>query len=469
MKKILMATGQGDIDKAAKYFRNYSIIDATIESKDELLSSIEQYIPDIVIVGDGLDGSGPLPITSVILQGKLQFPSIRFIYLSTIQIHEKERLLSLIPLISTEVYDLIYGRELSVEILQSILDIPMGIESPDVKRILEISERESKKKNTGVIKFQSEDDIYFDMDEDGSYKNVVTVSSIKPGTGKSFVSVNIATAIAEYGQLANGKKPRVALIEADLQNLSVGTVLQIEDGSKNLKTCMDKIATVITSDNKLTNDKDLILGVDNFIDSCFIPYPRVPNLKALVGSQLGYKDIEDLKGVYFEYLIDSIIDKYDVIIIDTNSSLAHTTTYSLLSKATTCFYVLNLDFNNVKNNVRYKDMLKEIKINHKVKYVLNEDVTNSLTDEIEELKYKAEYVKDEGFDLVARIPMIPKSVFLNRLYTGTPIVLDNVNYTKKAKHEILKIANIVYPIEGYVEDNINLGDNKSDKKKFKIF
>ena len=55
------------------------------------------------------------------------------------------------------------------------------------------------------------------------------ISSIKPGCGKSFVSTNVATAIAKFGDKKDGRQPRVCILEADLQTLSVGTLLSLED------------------------------------------------------------------------------------------------------------------------------------------------------------------------------------------------------------------------------------------------
>lgn len=460
MKRVLMATGQNNINTAINYIDGYELA-GVADSKDEVLNCVKQYRPEIMIIGDGLRGQSPLLMT--MMQAKIENPQVRIVYLSAIAIYETDKLKNLSPLISAGIFDIIYGRELSIDSLREILDKPMTKDSQEIQKIMNLVIRDEKKnEEVQEISFASSDDIIFDLNEDGSYRNVATVSSIKPGTGKSFMSVNVAVAIAKYGKKINGKPPRVGLVEADLQNLSIGTILQIEDNKKNLKTCMMAISEIINSKNELINDEEKIKEVDDFVDSCFLPFEKVPNLKALVGSQLGYKDIENIKSVYFDYLIDSIVDDYDVIIVDTNSSLAHTTTFNLLSKANTCFYVLNLDFNNVRNNIRYKDMLKEIQIDHKVKYILNEDVTNSLTDEKEDLLFKSSYLDDYEFDLVAKVPMIPKTVFLNRLYSGEPIVLDNKDYTLKAKNELLKVANSIYPIEGF-DDSTNITEDKSKR------
>ncbi|MBQ3423050.1 MAG: hypothetical protein IJH34_15665 [Romboutsia sp.] len=177
------------------------------------------------------------------------------------------------------------------------------------------------------------------------------------------------------------------------------------------------------------------------------------------------------------YLVDAIIDDYDVIIIDSNSSISHVTTYPLLKMANTCYYILNLDFNNIRNNTRYRSTLKELGITDKVKYILNQDIKNDSNGahsgtNIETLLFTANHLDDSGFKLEATIPAIPQTVFLNRLYEGKPIILDDKDYTKNVRHELLKICNQIWPIEGFEEvkeNNSSNVQNKNKNKKVSIF
>lgn len=126
------------------------------------------------------------------------------------------------------------------------------------------------------------------------------------------------------------------------------------------------------------------------------------NLEALVGSQLTMSEIEDIKPFHYIYLIEAIVDEYDVIIIDTNSSLAHVTTYPLLRLSNTAYYIINLDFNNVRNNARYKETLKDLDVLDRVKYILNEDIEEtgaSNENEGEKLIFTSEHLSQTGFDV----------------------------------------------------------------------
>ena len=469
-KTILVASGQRVIDETIKKFDGYDVV-SSVEYKNEIYEACEYFHPNILLVGEGLAGHESL--MGILLQTVKDFPNMRIIYLvGYIDLRDEAKVNYLGILVMAGIYDIIHEKKITVQMLRNILDNPKTPEQMSylTKRVKDVTTKGSKE---NVIEFEIPEENK--EEEEDIYKNLYVVSSIKPGTGKSFLSTNIATAIATYGiKTKDGRKPRVALIEADLQNLSVGTLLQIEDEKKNLKTVMDKIGTVISQDGTFVGTLQQTEDVNKFIKDCFSPYYRAKNLEALVGSHLTFNQMEDIKPFYYIYLIDSIVNDYDVIIIDSNSSLTHITTYPLLHMAKNCYYVLNLDFNNVRNNARYKETLDEIGISHKVKYVLNEDIINKDESgqmsgaELEELIFTADHLDDSAFKLEARIPMLPKTVFLNRLYEGTPVVLDDKKYTLKARYEIMKVANQIWPIENFkeIEEKVIKTTNKKKKGLF---
>lgn len=458
-----MASGQRVIDEAIQKFEKYEVVDA-VEYKKELYEAVQYHQPEILLLGEGLSGQESL--MQVMLQLVKDFPRLRIVYLAGyVDLRDEAKVSSLGVLVMAGIYDIVHEQKITVQTLRNILDNPKTEEQMSylMKRVKDSS------KNKNLIEFEIPEEE--NREEEDIYKNLFVVSSIKPGTGKSFLSTNIATAIATHGVEVNGRKPRVALIEADLQNLSVGTLLQIEDDKKNLKSVIEKISTIINESGNLTGDLKQTEEVNAFIKSCFKPYYRSKNLEALVGSQLTFSEIEHVKPYHYVYLIDSIIDEYDVVIIDSNSSLTHVTTYPLLHMSKSCYYVLNLDFNNVRNNVRYKDILKEIGILNKVKYVLNEDIVSDSVEgtsaglDVEELIFTADHLDDSDFKLEARVPMLPKTVFLNRLYEGTPVVLDDKKYTLKARYELMKVANQIWPIKNFNQIEEEVINAKSKKKK----
>jgi MinD-like ATPase involved in chromosome partitioning or flagellar assembly len=173
--------------------------------------------------------------------------------------------------------------------------------------------------------------------------------------------------------------------------------------------------------------------------------------------------------MHYLYLVETITNDYDVVIVDTNSSLTHVTTFPLLNLSKYCYYILNLDFNNIRNNSRYRSFLEKIHIADKVKYILNENITKKMMDNLyigsEELLFDTEMIKKD-FDLVAEIPLIPKTIFLNRIYSGKPISLENSPQTLEARYEIAKIANEIWPVSNFENLKKEFESKNKETKKF---
>lgn len=448
MKKVLLATGYEKLDALIQKINGFQV-EHTIYKKSEFVEAIDFFKPDTVIVSDYLTGNELL--IGLLVDMKQRYPQLEILYLTIkVQPNEVERMNQLASLVMVGIYPILIEGALNRGKLEYYLTNPPTRE--DVEFLLEHYHKENKKRNE-FLELDLDD---FDAEdlEDGGYSNVFLVSSIKPGTGKSFIGVNLAMTIAKYGKKKdNGKPPRVALVEADLQNLSLGTLLGYEDDDKhNLKTAIDAIRTILDEEGNLIEDSKKIEKVDDFILSCFRRQYDVPNLEALVGSQLTMEELEHIEQIHYQYLIDLIADNYDVVIIDSNSSLAHTTTLPILQLSNRAYYVLNLDFNNIRNNVRYQQSLQGLGVLDKVSYILNEDYNMDYLrmynlEEPEKIVFDANAVEEAGFHLSGRIPLIPKSVFLNRLFDGKPICLDEEEYTVLPRLEISKIANEMWEIE----------------------
>ena len=456
MKKLLLATGNERANlRLRKDITEYDVVEEEVSFKSDLKEACQRLNPDVVLVNESLAGKEIL-IQELIDIKQVQ-KNIRFIYLAgKIDLKDEEEVNKLATLVMVGIYDIYHEERLNYLMLRDIINKEK--KKDEVEYLLKyLKKHETVDNKKSVIIEGLEEEEARDKEEDG-YKNVYVVSSIKPGTGKSFVAVNIATAIAKYGaKKPDGTRPKVAIIEGDLQNLSVGTLLQIEDDDKNIKNAMEKISTILTSDGNNINKnvtKEKIAEVDKQVLGSFIPYYNVKNLEALVGSKFNITEFEKITESHYSYIIDLVSEVYDVVIIDSNSSLEHINTISLLRSSNTAYYILNLDFNNVVNNKRYKSNLKDLGVLPKIKYVLNESLED---DGYEKLIFDAEHLND-SFKVEAEVPIIPKSIFLNRLYQGTPIVLDNTEHTLKARLELSKVANQIWEI-----DNLESLDNAYTK------
>lgn len=450
--KILTATGIPSLNLALEKRENIEIV-GSCAIKHDLANQIEFLKPQVVIISDRL--AGDENIIGLMIGLKNRFPYTRFIYL-TGEVAPKDvaRTDALGTLVLVGIYDIVMEKKINIDLVTDIIEHPKS--DKEVKYLTEniLSNRAEIENTIGGME-------YIDYDEGKGSEpesNIIVFTSIKPGTGKTFVSTNVASAIAKYGK----GKPRVALIEADLQTLSVGTVMAIDEKgnkNKNLKTAIETISELFDRGN-LTEDEDVLRRAHRKVKECFIKYKTLPNLDVLVGSSLTPEEIDrmDIRPEYYSYLMDMLKDDYDLIIVDTNSSLFHVTSFPILHKARCSYYILNLDYNNIKNNIRYRDTVKALGIGDKVKYILNEEIENSpeyynVGVDLEELYFTSEKVEQDYFKLSAKIPILPKTVFLNRLYEGTPVVLDDnkTDYTNKVKYELLKIAAENYPLDDTIE------------------
>ena len=455
---ILLATGIPQLNEKIKEIQNFNILN-TVSSKSELESEIKNKNPHIVIISDWL--SGGEDIINLMSNLKKQNRYVRFIYLAgKLNARDQNRINQLGKLVLSGIYDLCISENITIDLIKDIVENPKKEEhvSYFAKNLIA---------NASEDGFVKENVLGLNKIDGDVFDNVYVFTSIKPGTGKSFLSVNTACAIAKYGKKENGEKLKVALIEADMQTLSIGTLLNLkQDKEKNLKTAIQAISSIFDRGNIIGNDTS-IYRTNKIIKDCFIPFQLVDNLSVLNGSELTPEEVSALRisPEYYIYLLDIVSKEFDVVIVDTNSSIFHITTYPLLQKAKKCFYILNLDINNVRNNLRYNGTLKSLGILDKIEWVLNEDIQNNKKNKeqgvnIKKLEFTAEDLEKNYFRLSAKIPAIPKTIFLNRLYDGTPIVLDeNIPYTKEVKLAIIDLARNICTIDF----------NEKTKKKWLFF
>lgn len=465
MSKIFLAIGHPQMHEVIKKFTDVEVC-GEVFSRKELPQTLGETRPDVLIVSEFLKEMTDLDLIPFLVQVREKMPMVRVIYLAgnmdnSNPIHRKR----LQILIQAGIYDICTMNSISPRLLETYIYSPASIEAVSewIDRKKDSTESPSNEPSlyqTSLGAFVEEDQAKIlaaevmktiqEQDEDDYVlRNVFVVSSIKPGSGKSFVSSNLATAIAKFGAIGpHGRPPTVALIEGDLQNLSLGTLLSFQEDKHNLKTAIEKIDGILDRKTlKFKSDvtQQEIDEVDKIIKGCLKPYSKVKNLYALVGSQFKPDELKIVTAQHYIYLIETISELFDVVIVDTNSSLNHVTTYPLLQLANQCFYVLNLDYNNVHNNHRYRQKLGSLGIGNKLVYLLNEDVSQN-KDNKEKLHFGPDDLLKSGYDLSGRIPAIDKSVFLNRLHDGIPIILDESKLTLKARLEISKIADLIWPM-----------------------
>lgn len=457
-KRLLLATGQESINREIVRKGDFEVA-GIVEKRENLEGMIYNTDPSIVLVGEGMSGEGFLP--SIIIDVKSKFPFTRIIYLAgEIPVEDEARVQPLQTLVKAGIYDIIHSAQIKKKALFELLHNPMS--KRDVAYLLDI------KQDKSVVQQSVSDELSKTVktpDETGEKKEedleriqeceppqVISFSSIKPGTGKSFLAVNVAAAIAQFGaNRKDGERPKVAIIEADLQNLPLGTLLKMEDENNKLSKAVDIISRLMDSSGIFIQDKEILSNANKELVECLIPYGEINNLHVLSGSHESCGDASNIPSHYYSYLISALKPNYDYIIINSNTSMNHSKTFPIIKEVDKAFYILTLDFNNVRRNIRYQKDLAEWRVLDKVRYVLNEDYVSGGSGG--KLAFGRNELEDVGFTLQAAVPTVEKSIFLNAIHNGTPLVLGSDKSSKEARYEILKLANSIHPIKNFPEEN----------------
>lgn len=442
-----------------------------VRTNDSVEAAINKYKPDVLLITEGLDATIYVDTVDMLISIKNKYPNLRIIFLAgEVENNDTQGINRLGKLVENQIYDICHTKTLSAKTILNLLNNPRNIH--DVEYLLRY------KNVKGDTTFELED--YDSNQVSEGYANVFIFTSIKPGSGKSFVATNVSAAIAKWGQRKrDGNFPKVAIVEGDLQTLSVGTLLQLDDRERNLKNALNAVARVIDDEGNVFGTDAQIEEVKHYIRKCFLKCYQVDNLYALVGSQLTLSELNEINPYQYYFMIEQISEMFDIVIVDTNSSLEHKTTGALLDLSRNCYYIIDLDYNNIANNIRYRNELNKLGVMSKVRYILNKDIPDYMQERYaEKLEYTSQNLNTSGFELVAKIPMIDTTVVYNRAKRGTPLVLDKTEITLPARKEIFLIADEIYPVDVYaslneeIEGYKNKGKtapNKKEKKEKKGF
>ena len=131
---------------------------------------------------------------------------------------------------------------------------------------------------------------------------IITVTSTKGGVGKTITTLNLA------GVFSNLKK-KVLVIDFDLYGGAVATYLN----SKNDKTIFNLITDL--SNNKYKNIDDYIYNHNEYIS--ILSAPKDPRFANKMDSK------------YIPIILNNVVYKYDVILIDTTHILNEINIYTL--------------------------------------------------------------------------------------------------------------------------------------------
>jgi len=427
--KLIIAS---NIKNLAKELKEYNIV-ATVNNSTDLLALFNtgKAPCDVLLVSEKFNVRGSL--IDVLINLHMEYPEVRIIYLANGNLNNTFNVNQFYALVDKGIYDIYYGEHIKKADIINMIEHPRT--RVDCADIINAKERLSD----GDIQETAI------MNEDVAHSNVYTVTSVKPGTGKSFVSSNLAITIAKYGK----DSPKVLLLEGDLQTLSVATLFGIKNDTYNLKTALGKL------DNYLANHSiddwyDDASEIKEFIDNCCLK-TGIGDLYILEGHDFGLDNVSNTASDTYYYLVDYLSTRFDYVIVDANSSFQHPTTDPLFQISNILYFVFTTDYANIRLNARYQEELERLGVISKVKYVLNKSLNGDAKN-----NFAATFQYDDD-SIITRyasklridydVPLMDMAVILNATFRQQPIATDETFKTLSARIAFIKIARDILPLE----------------------
>lgn len=226
---------------------------------------------------------------------------------------------------------------------------------------------------------------------------IITISSVKGGTGKTTTLLNLAGTYSLMGK-------KVLIIDLDLYTGAIAPSLNLEITSDIYKLVDDLM------NNRFDYVENYVLKFNDNID--VLAAPKDPRYASKIGSK------------YIKLILTRALMKYDVILIDTNHALDEKNLV-MLDNSDWSLFVVNNDMMNLKNMKTlisiYKDLDKDnykIILNHSVNksrnYFSNYDVKNIIKDDIDYLIPDTFHIKNiDKYVVDGEILLLNKSVRSN--------------------------------------------------------
>lgn len=452
--KIIVASNIENFAKAIES-KGYNVVEK-VKSTNELqkLFASTESVGDVLLVTEKIEINGSL--VAVLLDIHRHFPKVRIIFLATGDLNNRFTVNQLNTLAENGIYDLFYEGSITIDKVSELIQRPKLL--VDCNEIFDAYKKMAQ--DTSLLMATTEK---AHMQDNTIKENIVAVTSAKPGTGKSFVSSNLAVMLAKYGKMENGQKPRVLLLEGDIQTLNVARTFNIKDDQYNLKTALRKIDDFMEKhDYNVDEWFERAEEEKSFIRRCCLR-TSIDNLFILEGHDFDLDDNLNCDGSSFYYLAEYLSTQFDEVVIDSNSSLQHPTTDPIIQLSKTLYFVFTTDFDNIKLNIRFQEEITKLGIEDKVKYVLNRALVGEQKKEFD-FKFSDEEIIGERIKSYFKIPNIDTAIMNNIAYRGYPITMDNRELAVAVKLSFLKIANDVMPLS-FPEDLDR--QIKEMKKKYK--
>lgn len=238
---------------------------------------------------------------------------------------------------------------------------------------------------------------------------VITVTSVKGGTGKSTTVLNLAGVLTEM-------KKKTIVVDLDLYAGVIAASLNLTDGSDIYTLCEDFI------NNRFDYFENYVRKYNDYVD--------------VLAAPIDPRSTTKIKPKYVNIILSRLKLQYDVILIDSSHVMEQNNLIALDFSDEILYVITNdlMDLKNMKSMVSiYKDMDKS---NYKI--ILNEARLNNTDYSVSEVNN----IIGKNVDYV-----IPKNFYNHKIekfiYDGKIMTLDKSISKSKGSNVFKKIINDV--------------------------
>jgi len=430
MKKIVTALGNPYLNHQLDKEEEFEIVTKDIQYQDGIFEILEKEEKiDFLIISEILLGENK--IETLIEKIKEKNEQIKIIVILKNKQEELENKLYL-----KGVDKIYHNNEVEIEEISSYIkrekeNKQIKLELENLKEILIknniYSEEENKKRENTVkekIKLMKKEN-----------KKVISVVGTS-GVGKSIITLNLANILKE-------KQEKILILDFDILNQSLHTILSINQYSKKIKNKLQK-NDLIQSKLKI---KDLIIKINKKVD-------LISGINLLFDSK--YK----ISSQKIQFILEELKQYYDIIIIDTSSECFFDYTKNILHHSDTLLFLLEanlLEIKKAKNLLAIYQEQWKIK-EEKIKIIINKYNENAVDDKI---------IKNifSEYKILGKIKLNKKyNTLINKNFEEDIFTKNIKKEYKKITDKIIKLKNrkINLTIENkYRQFIFNLNQNRS--------
>jgi len=235
---------------------------------------------------------------------------------------------------------------------------------------------------------------------------VITVTSVKGGTGKTINTLNIAGILSQLNK-------KTIIVDLDLYSGSIAASLNIRPETDIYTLNEDMM------NNRFENIKDYTKAYNEHID--------------VLASPIDPRNVSKISTKFIEILLSRLSMQYEVILIDTNHIIDKINLIAL-DHSDTILYIITNDLMDIKNMKTMSAILKDMdKTNYKI--ILNEAKFGNTS----YTSYDVETALEDKIDYV-----IPRSFYIKGIekyiYNGNILTLDKFILNSKGGQVIKKIV-----------------------------